>query len=211
MREQVFDPAFWDTEIKIQKNNSRIFPLQKGAKVQNFEMEIIKSSNLKSVEKRMSEQYFKSGIKVLSFLPNCWNEYARTHLARLNESSREIKALGGETCLVVNAAQEQIFEFFDDQKPEFSVIRDNDFRIAGKFGVFSEHHQPWQFIPGIQEDGPFPGIFVINKKSEIGFSYVDQTFERPFSFLEVAVAVYAENQKQNWQHFEFSKKSRAYN
>ena len=54
-------------------------------------------------------------------------------------------------------------------------------------------------------------IFVINKKSEIGFSYVDQTFERPFSFLEVAVAVYAENQKQNWQHFEFSKKSRAYN
>ncbi len=207
MSEQVFDPAFWDTEIKIQKNNSRIFPLQKGAKVQNFEMEVIKTSNLKSVEKRMSERYFKSGIKVLSFLPNCWNEYARTHLARLNESAQELKALGGETFLVVNAAQEQIFDFLNDQKPQFSVIKDNDFRIAGRFGVFNEHYQPWQYIPGIQEDGPFPGIFVVNKKSEVCYSYVDLTFEKPFSFLEVAVAVYSENQKQNWQYFELNKKT----
>lgn len=207
MSEQVFDPAFWDTEIKIQKNNSRIFPLQKGAKVHNFEMEVIKTSDLKSVEKRMSERYFKSGIKVLSFLPNCWNEYARTHLARLNESALEIKALGGETSLVVNATEAQIREFIIENNPTFSLIRDNEFCIGRKFGVFDEHHQPWHFIPGIQDDGPFPGIFVINKKSEVCYSYVDLTFEKPFSFLEVAVAVYAENQKQNWQYFKLNKKT----
>lgn len=207
MKNQRFDPALWDTEITMNRNNSRIFPLSKGSKVQDFEFEKFwLNDSVKSLSDTFA-QFCASEIKVVSFLTPGWNTYAEIHLERLKKCYSEIKSFGAELCLFVKGTDHQIHDFVADAKIPFWIGKDENFSIAKKFGVFDENHQPWHSISGISEDGPFPSIFVVNKKSEVIYANVDLTFEKPFSFLEVAVAVYSEKQQHIWHSFETNRKA----
>jgi peroxiredoxin len=206
MKNKQFDPALWDTEIQINRFNERIFPLSKGSKIQEFEFEKFSFKN--RVEKKIESftQFCKSNIKVVSFLTPGWNLYSESHLERLNKCYSEIVSLGAELCLFVKGSSEEIESFIGERNLPFWAGSDNDFRIAKLFGVFHENHQPWHRISGITEDGPFPSIFVINRKSEVLYSSVDISFDKPFSFLEVAASVYTEKQQHVWNSFEINRK-----
>ncbi len=191
--------AFWDTEIEISKSNVRIFPLSKGSKISNFRFEKFwRSENRVLTKEENFHEFCNSAVKVVSFLSDECNNYNQNYLERLILCNNEINVLGGELCLFVNSHSDLIHDFLHDSKTLFNIGNDLDFSVAKSFGVFDVDHQAWNKISGVSEMGPFPSIFVVNKNSEIVYSHIDFTFDKPFSFLEIAVSVYHERQKRFW-------------
>jgi peroxiredoxin len=206
MKQPKYSPALWDVEFPVLKTNTRIFPLSNGAKVQDFQFGKIwndSASGLTSMQTDNFQNYCKKGIKVISFLTPGWNIYSKSHLERLIQINDEITALGGEICLFVSASTEvDVQHFIKEYEIPFVIGIDNDFSIAKKFGVFDKNHQPWHTVSGISEDGPFPSVFVIRKNSEVANSYVDLSFEKPFSYVGLASWVYEEAKRRFWDSYE---------
>jgi len=191
--------AFWDTEIEISKSNVRIFPLLRGSKISDFRFEKFwRSENRVLTKEENFHEFSKSGVKVISFLSAERNNYNQYFLERLSLCNNEISALGGQLCLFVNSQSELIENFLRDSEILFTIGNDVDFSFAKSLGVFDVNHQAWNKISGVSELGPFPSIFVVNKNSEIVYSHIDVTYDKPFSFLEIAVSVYHERQKRFW-------------
>ncbi|MBA4849941.1 redoxin domain-containing protein [Emticicia sp. BO119] len=191
-----YDDAFWDTEIPIKRNNTKLFPLLTGSKVPDISFK--KEMGIwQKVSYRFN--YTSASIKtiidnkplVISFLSGGWNNYGLKHLNLLSEAYQEIIALGGNLLVIVQASYSDMGEMVQYFRIPFNVIADPQNEISEKFGLFSKEIPVWNKVTGISEEVPIPATYVLNQYGHIIYHTIDEDFLHTFSATKVLGAVFA--------------------
>jgi len=191
-----YDPAFWDTEIPLNRSNEKLLHLQTGAKMPDLYIakDMAFWQNIPKKFKFEKPSLFSLiGNKplVISFLAGGWNHYGKQHLETLKSVYQEIKALNGNLLVILNASYTDSLEMIRYFEVDFNIVVDPDNQIATKFGLYSETAPVWDRISGISEEVPVPATFVVNQSGSIIYHTIDEDFDKPFSPTEVLGAVFA--------------------
>lgn len=191
-----YDPAFWDTEIQVKRNNEKLLPLRRGGKLPDMPLDkdlslwqnIPRKFNFKS-----PTLYSLLGGKplVISFLAGGWNRYGLSHLQTLKELYTEIKALNGNLLVVLNASYTDSLDMMKHFAVDFNVLVDPHNEIAARFGIFSASAPVWERVSGISEDVPLPATFVSDTSGTLIYETIDADFDKVFPATEVLGAVFA--------------------
>ena len=128
----------------------------------------------------------EAGPVVITFYRGSWCPYCNLQLRALNECVSEINALGAQ--LIAISPQVPDGSLSDDEisQMDFTVLSDQDAKVAAKFGVawevpqfMAEHMRvDRQLDLDIINNGngnilPIPATFVLNKEGRITWRYVD--------------------------------------
>ncbi|WP_337041151.1 redoxin domain-containing protein [Emticicia sp. 17c] len=193
---QKYDPALWDTEIPVRKNNAKLLPLLTGSKVPDLTFKKDMGIWQKvSYRFKYTQATIRSVIDnkplVISFLSGGWNNYGLKHLKLLNQAYPEITALGGNLLVIVQAPYADVREMVQYFDIPFNVIADPNNEISEKFGLFSKDVPVWDRVSGIAEDVPVPATYVVNQHGHVIYHTIDEDFLHTFSATKVLGAVFA--------------------
>ncbi|UTA70006.1 redoxin domain-containing protein [Emticicia sp. 21SJ11W-3] len=191
-----YDPAFWDTDIQVKRNNSKLLPLLTGSNAPDITFK--KDMGIwQQVSYRFN--YTQATIKsimdnkplVISFLSGGWNNYGLKHLKLLSQAYPEILALGGNLLVIVHAMYQDVREMVQYFEIPFNVIADPHNEISEKFGLFSKDVPVWDKVSGISEEVPIPATYVLNQYANVIYHTIDEDFLHTFSATKVLGAVFA--------------------
>jgi peroxiredoxin len=193
---QKTDAAFWDTEIPIRKNNSKLLPLLTGSKAPDitFKKDMgmwQKVSYRFNYTSATIQSIMDNKPLVISFLSGGWNNYGLKHLKLLNQAYSEIIALGGNLLVIVHASYPDLREMVQFFEIPFNVIADSNNEISEKFGLFSKDVPVWDKVSGISEEVPIPATYVLNQYGQVIYHTIDEDFQHTFSATKVLGAVFA--------------------
>lgn len=193
---QKYDPALWDTEVSVKKNNAKLLPLATGSKVPDitFKKDMGIWQNV-SYRFNYTPATIKSIIDnkpmVISFLSGGWNNYGLKHLKLLKQAYAEIVALGGNLLVIVHASYADVREMVQYFEIPFNVVADPKNEISEKFGLFSKDVPVWDKVSGISEEVPIPATYVLNQYGNVIYHTIDEDFLHTFSATKVLGAVFA--------------------
>lgn len=193
---QKYDPALWDTEVSVKKNNAKLLPLATGSKVPDitFKKDMGIWQNV-SYRFNYTPATIKSIIDnkpmVISFLSGGWNNYGLKHLKLLKQAHAEIAALGGNLLVIVHASYADVREMVQYFEIPFNVVADPKNEISEKFGLFSKDVPVWDKVSGISEEVPIPATYVLNQYGNVIYHTIDEDFLHTFSATKVLGAVFA--------------------
>ena len=132
----------------------------------------------------------ENDFAVVSFYRGVWCAYCNFELKALQGINEELKQLGAKLIAVSPQSPDASLTTKEKNELEFEVLSDNENIIAKEYGlVFSlaEELRPIYLSFGIdipatnKEDSyeiPMPATYVINKKKEIIFSFIDEDYTK---------------------------------
>ncbi len=166
--------------ISISKN-----ALEKGDIVKNFTLKNAKGKFV-STQKLLEENDFL----VINFYRGLWCPYCNLELKALQEINDELKKLNTKLVAVSPQTPDASLSTKEKNELEFEILSDTNNKVAKEYGlVFSlaQELRPIYESFGIdivglnQEDSyelPMPATYVINKKGEIIYSFIDEDYTK---------------------------------
>jgi peroxiredoxin len=133
---------------------------------------------------------------VLAFVSQHWNNYAHTLLQDLRDIYQDIHVMGGQLLVISDEDKAWFTPLLEQYQLSFPVLWDNQHKIAGRFGLYSDTDPIWDRISGIDADVPSPGIYVLSPSGKIVFESVDLYFEKSLPVRQLLSAVYDARQEQ---------------
>jgi peroxiredoxin len=146
--------------------------------------------NALGTEVSLDDTINENEFVIVSFYRGTWCAYCNMELRALQERNKEFKALGAKLIAISPQSPDASMTTKEKNELEFEVLSDNKNIIAKEYGlVFSlaEELRPIYKsfnidIPSNNEEDsyeiPMPATYVINKKKEIIFSFIDEDYTK---------------------------------
>lgn len=125
---------------------------------------------------------------ILVFYRGGWCPYCNLQLSGLQEIEKELIGLGYQVIAVSTDKPENLQSSIDKGHLTYTLLSDADLSLAKKMGiVFKAPIAYHKFLPetsgGKNTDMllPVPSVFILNKKGEIRFEYIEPNFKERIS------------------------------
>ncbi len=139
---------------------------------------------------------------ILIFYRGGWCPYCNLQLSGLQEIEKELVSLGYQLVAVSTDKPENLRASIEKGKLTYALLSDADLSLAKATGiVFVAPKSYHNFLPessgGKNKDMllPVPSIFILNKKGEIRFEYIEPNFKEriPPNLLKAAASALKNN------------------
>lgn len=160
--------------------------IKQGAKLPNFEVN----------GKKISAYYSKKPL-VLKFYRGSWCPYCQIELKEYEKYKENIEAKGYQVLILTPDTTKEIVRFKRKQKVSFDIFHDKDNEIAKKMGIAFKLNADIvkiykDFGISLEENQgntnnelPLPGTYIINKKGEITFAYLNPDYTQRLDPLDL--------------------------
>ena len=177
-------------DLKISANALQVGDIAKEIKLPNALGQEVSLSNLLE----------DNDFVVINFYRGAWCPYCNLELNALRGINNEINELNGKIIAISPETPDLSLSMKEKHDLEFEVLSDADYAVEKEYGlVFSlaqelrPIYEAWGFdIPGSNAinsyDLPMPATYVINKKKEIIFAFIDEDYTKrcePQDILDV--------------------------
>lgn len=137
--------------------------------------------------KNISE-YYKDSLLVIKFYRGHWCPYCMIELKEYEKFLPQIKARGAKLIALVPDTNKEIAKTKKKFNLTFPIFRDESNKIAKKFGIafkldqkISKLYQDFGIDlktsqGNLDQELPMPGTYLINKKGEIIFAFIDADY-----------------------------------
>lgn len=139
---------------------------------------------------------------ILIFYRGGWCPYCNKQLSGLQEIEAELKAMGYQIVAISTDSPDNLKASVAKNKLEYTLLSDADLNVSKQFGIAYKAPTAYDKILPASSGGknsdkllPVPSIFIINKKGNIRFEYINVDFKQrinPDLLKAVAKAVYGE-------------------
>ena len=121
---------------------------------------------------------------VVIFYRGGWCPFCNMHLAELQTVEKEIVDLGYQIIAISPDSPENLQGSVDKHKLSYTLMSDSDLKVATAFGISfltpeSQKEKLMKASGGVNPGMlPVPSVFVLNKKGEILFEYINPDFKK---------------------------------
>jgi peroxiredoxin len=121
---------------------------------------------------------------VLIFYRGGWCPYCNLHLAELQGIEKDIVALGYQVIAISPDSPENLKASLDKHQLSYLLLSDANMALSRAFGLAYEvpdaSKERLKKSSGGMNEGmlPVPSVFILNKKGEILFEYVDPDYKK---------------------------------
>lgn len=139
---------------------------------------------------------------ILIFYRGGWCPYCNKQLSGLQEIEAELKAMGYQIVAISTDSPDNLKASVTKNKLEYTLLSDADLNVSKQFGIAYKAPTAYDKLLPASSGGknsdkllPVPSIFIINKKGNIRFEYINVDFKQrmnPDLLKAVAKAVYGE-------------------
>lgn len=158
--------------------------LKKGDKIPEFVLKDVQKGEISS------QELLKKGPLVISFYRGGWCPYCNLQLRDLQKHLGEFKAEGAQLVAISPEKPDSTAETIKKQELEFYVLSDSDGKVGEKFGLMFKLPEDLKQVYkkfGIdleQANGnkdwelPIAATYIVNRKGEIVYSFVDEDYKK---------------------------------
>lgn len=125
---------------------------------------------------------------ILVFYRGGWCPYCSKQLSGLQEIEKDLAAMGYQVIAVSTDSPENLSKSMDKQKLSYTLLSDADLNAAKKFGIAYKGPKSYdKFLPGasggknVDKLLPVPSVFILNKKGNILFEYINPNMTQRLS------------------------------
>lgn len=138
---------------------------------------------------------------ILIFYRGGWCPYCSKQLAGLQEIEKDLKKLGYQIIAISTDSPGNLGKTMDKEKLSYTLLSDADLNAAKHFGIaFKSPKNYDKFLPetsggkNIDKLLPVPSVFILNKKGNILFEYINPNMTQRLSapLLKAAAAALRE-------------------
>lgn len=138
---------------------------------------------------------------ILVFYRGGWCPYCSKQLSGLQEIEKDLTKMGYQVIAISTDSPENLSKTMDKQKLSYTLLSDADLNAARRFGIAYKGPKSYdKFLPetsgGKNTDKllPVPSVFILNKKGNILFEYINPNFMQRLSapLLKAAAAALRE-------------------
>ena len=139
---------------------------------------------------------------ILVFYRGGWCPYCSKQLAGLQEIEQDLTKMGYQLLAVSTDSPENLTQTGNKQKLTYTLLSDADISLAKQFGIaFKSPKNYDKFLPetsggkNVDKLLPVPAIFILSKKGNIKFEYINPNYNQrmsPALLKAAAAAVYSE-------------------
>jgi peroxiredoxin len=139
---------------------------------------------------------------LLIFYRGGWCPYCNKQLSGLQEIENELKKIGYQTIAISTDSPDNLKVSVTKNKLDYTLLSDADLNISKQFGLAYKAPVAYDKLLPTSSGGkniekllPVPSVFIISKKGNIRFEYINIDFKQrinPDLLKAVAQAVYSE-------------------
>lgn len=160
----------------------------------------LKSLNGDDVELK---QLLKKRKTVLIFYRGGWCPYCNAHLSEVGRMEKDLVNLGYQVIAVTPDAPALLQSTVDKTEVKYTLLSDPKCALIKSMGLaFKAPHSDHKFLDPSRDNNPdqilpVPSLFIVNRKGEIAFEYINPNFKTRITgyLLLSAAKVVAEQEK----------------
>jgi peroxiredoxin len=125
---------------------------------------------------------------ILVFYRGGWCPYCSKQLSGLQEIEKDLAAMGYQVIAVSTDSPENLNKSLNKQKLSYTLLSDADLNAAKRFGIaFKSPKNYDKFLPetsggkNVDKLLPVPSVFILNKKGNILFEYINPNMTQRLS------------------------------
>ena len=138
---------------------------------------------------------------ILVFYRGGWCPYCSKQLSGLQEIEKDLTKMGYQVIAISTDSPENLSKTMDKQKLSYTLLSDADLNAAKRFGIAFKSPKSYdKFLPetsggkNVDKLLPVPSVFILNKKGNILFEYINPDITQRLSapLLKAAAAALRE-------------------
>lgn len=138
---------------------------------------------------------------ILVFYRGGWCPYCSKQLAGLQEIEKDLTKMGYQVIAISTDSPDNLNKTMDKEKLSYTLLSDADLNAAKRFGIaFKSPKNYDKFLPetsggkNVDKLLPVPSVFILNKKGNILFEYINPNITQRLSapLLKAAAAALRE-------------------
>lgn len=138
---------------------------------------------------------------ILVFYRGGWCPYCSKQLAGLQEIEKDLIKMGYQVIAISTDSPDNLSKTLDKEKLSYTLLSDADLNAAKRFGIaFKSPKNYHKFLPetsggkNVDKVLPVPSVFILNKKGNILFEYINPNITQRLSapLLKAAAAALSE-------------------
>ena len=138
---------------------------------------------------------------ILVFYRGGWCPYCSKQLSGLQEIEKDLTKMGYQVIAISTDSPENLGKTMDKQKLSYTLLSDADLNAAKRFGIAFKSPKGYdKFLPetsggkNVDKLLPVPSVFILNKKGNILFEYINPDITQRLSapLLKAAAAALRE-------------------
>lgn len=117
---------------------------------------------------------------ILVFYRGGWCPYCSKQLAGLQEIEKDLTKMGYQIIAISTDSPDNLGKTMDKEKLSYTLLSDADLNAAKRFGIAYKSPKSYdKFLPGtsggknVDKLLPVPSVFILNKKGNILFEYIN--------------------------------------
>jgi peroxiredoxin len=125
---------------------------------------------------------------ILVFYRGGWCPFCSKQLAGLQEIEKDLTSMGYQVIAVSTDSPENLTKTMDKQKLSYTLLSDADLSASKKFGIAFKGPKGYdKFLPetsggkNVDKLLPVPSVFILNKKGNILFEYINPNITQRLS------------------------------